>query len=83
MQKNRIERGYNTGARPAEYDEKTSATFTRSLLLSTVPVLVENGIFYLQFLLDINQNVESFLPLDALKTALQALPDPYGYSDIF
>jgi len=83
IQKNGIERGYNRGAGPAEYDEKTSATFRRSLMLSTVPVVVENGIFYLQFLLDINQNVESFLPLDVLKIALQPLPDLYGYSDIF
>jgi len=83
IQNNGIEQGYNTDARPVEYNEKTSATFTRSLLLSTVPVVVENGVSYRLFLLDINQNVESFLSLDALKIALQPLPDLYGHSDIF
>jgi len=83
IQNSGIEHGYNTDARPVEYDQKTSATFTRSLLLSSVPVVVENGICYRQFLLNINQNAESFLSLDALEIALHPLPGLYGYLHIF
>ena len=50
-----IEEGYNTDARPVQYDEDTSP-FTRSLLLSDVPVVDLGGTLYREFLLDINQN---------------------------
>lgn len=51
-----ITQGYNTEARPVEYDENTSPTFTRPLLLSDVPVVDLSGTLYREFLLDINQN---------------------------
>lgn len=54
------EQGYNTDARPLQFDEKNSPRVTHSLLLSDVPTvnLTVNGVTepYRQFVLDINQN---------------------------
>src|SRR5262249_9795452 len=50
-----IERGYNTSARPLQFDENSSATFTHDLSLSAIPVVTINGVAYREFLLDINQ----------------------------
>ena len=50
-----VSEGYNTSARPLSYDENSSPTFTKDLLLSAVPIVVINGITYREFLLDINQ----------------------------
>jgi len=55
LQNKGVEQGYNTDARPVQFDEKTAANFTRSLLLSSVPVVTINGTAYRQFLLDINE----------------------------
>jgi hypothetical protein len=49
------EQGYNTDARPVQFDENTSPSFTRSLLLSAVPIVTIGGVQYREFLLDINQ----------------------------
>jgi hypothetical protein len=63
-----VEGGYNTDARPLQFQENSSPKFTRSLHLSDVPVSVVDGIGYRQFLLDINQNSASpLLSLDDLK----------------
>src|SRR5437899_1740853 len=56
IQNNGTEQGYNTSARPVQFDEKTDPNYTRPLLLSSVPVVNINGVNYRQFLLDINQN---------------------------
>jgi len=53
------ERGYNTDYRPLQFDELKSATFTRSVLLTTVPIVEYNGIFYREFQLDINEEKSS------------------------
>jgi len=50
-----IEHGYNTDYRPLQYDENNSPIFTRSLLLSNVPIVNLGGTLYREFLLDINQ----------------------------
>ncbi len=57
IHKKGIEQGYNTDGRPLYYDENNSPTFTRSLLLSDVPAvdLRGDGMYYREFLLDINQ----------------------------
>jgi hypothetical protein len=47
--------GYNTSARPVEFQENTSPTFTHDLPLSIVPVVNIGGTNYREFLLDINQ----------------------------
>jgi len=66
-----MEQGYNTDARPLEFDENNSPQFTRSLPLSDIPILNRNGIGYRQFILDINQNKpNSLLSLDKLEIYL-------------
>lgn len=52
---NDVEEGFNTSARPVDYDENTSPTFTHSLTLGEVPIVTFNGQQYRQFMLDINQ----------------------------
>jgi len=49
------EQGYNTDFRPLQYDELTAANFTRSLLLTAVPIVTISGTAYREFSLDINQ----------------------------
>jgi SdrD B-like domain len=62
------EQGYNTDARPLQFDENNSPVFTRSLQLSQVPVVTVNGVAYREFLLDINQKQSSpELSLDQLR----------------
>jgi len=63
--------GYNTDARPLQFNENTSATFTHSLNRDTLQSTVINGVSYYQFLLDINQNnsqvPEMYLSLNELQ----------------
>jgi len=56
--------GFNTSARPLNFDELTSATFTHDLLLGNVPIV--NGKY--EFLLDINQtSANPLLSLDRIE----------------
>src|SRR5439155_13939178 len=48
--KQTVEQGYNTDARPTQFDENSSPTFTRSLRLSDVPVVTIGGVEYREFL---------------------------------
>ncbi len=78
-------KGYNTDARPLEFDENNSPQFTRSLLLSDVPIVNINGIDYREFLLDINQkgNVSGrYLSLDTIEIYLASAGNLYGYPNI-
>ncbi len=76
-----IEQGYNTGGRPLEFDENNSPTFTRSLLLSDVPIVNKGGIDYRDFRLDINQNNGShaLLSLDTIQIYLASAGNLTGY----
>jgi hypothetical protein len=75
-----VEQGYNTDARPLQYDENSSPTFTRSLRLTEAPVVVLNGVGYREFLLDINQKSSSpLLSLDELRIYLGGAPNLTGY----
>jgi hypothetical protein len=66
-----IVQGYNTDARPLQFDENSSPTFTHSLLLSDVPVVSLGGVDYYQFLLDINQTgTDPLLSLNELQIFL-------------
>src|SRR3954470_1821463 len=70
LQNTGTEQGYNTSARPVEFDQKTDPNFTRDLLLSSVPVVNINGTAYRQFLLDINEQHNTaghLLSLDKLQ----------------
>jgi hypothetical protein len=64
-----FERGYNTSARPVQFDEKTDLTFTHDLNLSDIPTATgATGIVYRVFLLDINQTgSNSLLNLNELQ----------------
>lgn len=67
IQKNGAEKGYNSDMNPI-YDEKDS--FTYNILLGDIPVVKVDGVDYLEFWLDINENNggnEEFLSLDQLK----------------
>lgn len=76
-----VERGYNTDARPLQFNENSSPRFTRSLKLDAVPIVVVNGVGYRQFLLDINQKSSSpLLSLDELKIFLGNAGNLKGYN---
>jgi hypothetical protein len=77
-----IEQGYNTDARPLEFDENNSPQFTRSLLLSDVPTETIDGTVYREFLLDINQRGTAsgrLLSLDTIEIYLAYDGDLTGY----
>ncbi|HEV3145120.1 MAG TPA: carboxypeptidase-like regulatory domain-containing protein [Gemmataceae bacterium] len=62
------EQGYNTDARPLQFNENKSPTFTRSIRLSDIPEVNINGVNYRAFLLDINQkSSQPLLSLDQLQ----------------
>ena len=74
IQHDPTEQGYNTSGRPLTLwpDVHTDATFTHSLLLSSVPIVTIGGIPYREFLLDIGEpggNL-TFLSLDQLQIFL-------------
>lgn len=77
-----ISQGYNTDARPLEFDENNSPQFTRALLLDDVPTVDNGGTPYREFLLDINQNGTAegrYLSLDAMRIFLAGSGDLTGY----
>jgi hypothetical protein len=75
-----IAQGYNTDARPVQFDEKVSPVFTRSLQLSNVPLVNVGGTPYREFLLDINQtNSTPLLSLDELRFYDAGLGNLTGY----
>lgn len=63
-----VEQGFNTDARPLQFDENKSPQFTRSLKLSDIPEVNIGGVLYREFLLDINQKAsQPYLSLEALR----------------
>ncbi len=58
-----VEEGYNTDARPLQFNENNSPQFTRSLKLSDVPIFTIGGVKYRQFVLDINEKNAKDEPL--------------------
>ncbi len=70
-----VQQGYNTDGRPVQYDENSAAQFTHSLLLSSIPILSDDGTNYREFLLDINQNGQNILSLDKIEIYLEATGD--------
>lgn len=74
------ERGYNTDARPLQFDENKSPQFTRSITLDRVPVVTVEGVAYREFLLDVNQkSSSSLLSLDSVQVFLGDSGDLTGY----
>ena len=75
------EQGYNTSARPLQFNENSSPTFTRSLELSQVPLVTINGANYRVFLLDINQKASApLVSLDQLQIFLGNSGNLTGYN---
>jgi len=71
--------GYNTDARPLQFDENSSPIFTRQLSLSAVPVVNIGGVNYREFLLDINQtNADPLLTLRELQIFVGNTGSPTG-----
>jgi len=84
VQSNTAEDGFNTSSRPLGMDQGTDPNFTRTLLLSAVPIVVNPagapaGSYY-QFLLDINESsggVNPLIVLDSLRLYVNA-SDPFN-----
>lgn len=66
------QRGYNTDTAFGNYDEIYAAGKTHAIRLSEVPVANVDGIDYREFLLDINQSVQSQLSIDQIEIYLEA-----------
>jgi len=82
------EQGYNTDARPLQFDEKDSLKVTHSLSLSDVPTvsLTVNGTteLFRQFVLDVNQNDRRpDLSLNQVQIFLRDFPDLAGATTQF
>jgi len=72
--------GFNTSARPLQFQENKSPQFTRDLLTGDVPVVTINGVRYREFLLDINQKAsQPLLSLDQLKVFVADAGGRTGY----
>jgi hypothetical protein len=80
LQATGTEQGYNTDARPLQFDESHWPGLTRSLALSQVPVVTVDGVDYRQLLLDVNESSRSPLVwLDELRLYAGATPTVTGY----
>lgn len=80
------ERGYNTDARPVEFDTKDQNQWTHSLNLSSLTPETINGTSYYKFLLDINEignDAGSLLSLNDVKVYLGDSASLTGYNDGF
>ena len=80
------EQGYNTDYRPLEFDELKSATFTHSFMLADVPIIYQDGEFYREFQLDINEknsNPSWYISLDKFKVFQTENASLTGYPDEF
>ena len=87
IQQTGTEYGYNTGARPytdpvlLNGGTDTTATFNRSVALSTVPIIAIGGQAYLDFALDINQiGSAPLLSLDEVQISLASSGTLQGYT---
>ncbi|HEV3385932.1 MAG TPA: SdrD B-like domain-containing protein [Gemmata sp.] len=75
-----IEQGYNTDARPLQFDEKSSPEFTHSITLGQVPIVTVDGVNYLEFSLGVNQKASSpYLSLDEVQIFLGSAGNLTGY----
>jgi hypothetical protein len=76
-----VEQGYNTDARPLQFDEERDRSETHSLKILDVPVVSHNGVVYREFVLDIDQNhAQPFLSLDELRLYVGTSAKLSGYN---
>ena len=77
------EQGYNTDARPLQFNENKSPVFTRSLQVGDVPVITVGGVAYREFLLDVNQKASaSKISLDEVRVYTCGQPKLTEYNAI-
>lgn len=75
-----VERGYNTDARPVQFDAFSDPSVNHSLQLGQVPTVTVDGVVYREFLLEINETAcRPFLSLDQLKIFVGKTGDLRGY----
>jgi hypothetical protein len=78
---NTVEQGYNTDARPLQFDEQTSQAVTHSLPLSQIPLVTIDGVAYREFVLTPNQLAKQpLLSLDELRLYVGNAPNLSGYN---
>ncbi len=79
-QQGAVEQGYNSDARPVQFDEKASPPFDRAIHLSDLPTVTANGVTYRVFLLGVNQSQSSpLISLDELRLYVSGSPTVSGY----
>lgn len=86
IQQTGTERGYNTDARPVEFNTKDQNQWTHSLALSSLTNVTMNGIDYYKFTLDINEQgntTGSLLSMDDFRLYLGNSPSLSGWNDGF
>ena len=75
------EQGYNTNARPLQFDETSDPSLTRALTLGEVPVVFANGLAYREFVLVINQSgLSPQLSLDEARVFTDGSDSLKGYN---
>ena len=83
LQHNGTEEGYNTSARPFQYDQKEPINYTHDITLAAVPIVTINGVEYREFYLDINEansDGKQLLSLDELRIYLSPTGNKTGYN---
>jgi hypothetical protein len=62
------QQGYNTDARPLQFDEVSDPAVTHSILVQDLPLVTINGLAYREILLDVSQNTnQPQITLDELR----------------
>jgi hypothetical protein len=76
--------GYNTDARPLEFQEYSSPSLTHSLHLSSVPVVTLNGVQYREFGLQVYQTPKAsqYITLDKLQVFLGSASNLLGLANL-
>jgi SdrD B-like domain len=75
------EQGYNTNARPVQYNEVSAPQLNRALTLGEIPVVTIGGVAYRQILLNINQTMNApYLSLDELRVFVGNTGTLTGYN---
>jgi SdrD B-like domain len=76
---NGVEQGFNSGANNGQLDALSQGT--RSLTLSQIPVVTQNGVAYREFLLGINEpNRAPYISLDELRLYTASAGNLTGYN---
>ena len=75
------EQGYNTDARPLQFDESRNRNFTHSIRVADLPMVTINNVQYRELVLDVNEpNRHSQVSLDALRLYVSNDPKLHGYN---